>query len=108
MTSVRSRKSLEAPVGAAALITTIAILVMTVGSELYDPLKAWLAATFGHHWIGKGVLSIVIFVVVIALSYPRLTKAERSMTTWSNRLFAVVVLVTVIIIGFFTYEFFFG
>jgi len=108
MTSVKSKKSLEAPIGAATLITTFAILVMTLGSELYSPSKAWLAATFGHHWIGKGILSIVVFLVVIALSYSRLTKAERSMATWSNRLFATVILVTVIIIGFFTYEFFFG
>jgi len=107
MTSVKPEKSYEAPVGAATLVTTLAILVMTIGAELYPPLKAWLASTFGHHWVGKGVISIVIFVVVMALSYPILTKTPRSMASWSNRLFAVVILVTAIIIGFFMYEFLF-
>jgi len=108
MTSAKSERSLEAPVGAAALLTTVAIMVMTLGAELYPPLKTWLAATFGHHWLGKGIISIVIFLAVIALSYPKLTKVERSMGTWSARLLAVVILVTLIIIGFYTYEFFFG
>ena len=108
MSSDKPKKSLEAPIGAATLITTIAILIMTLGGELYSPFKAWLAAAFGHHWIGKGVISIVIFLAVVALSYPKLMRIERSMATWSNRLLATVILVTLIIIGFFTYEFFFG
>lgn len=83
-------------------------MVMTIGPELYPPLKAWLAATFGHHWIGKGIISIVLFLAVIALSYPKLTKVERSMAAWSARLLAVVILATLIIIGFYTYEFFFA
>ena len=108
MTSAKAERSLEAPVGAAALVTTLAIMVMTIGAELYPPFKAWLAATFGHHWLGKGIISTVIFLAVIVLSYPKLTKVERSMGTWSARLLAVVIFVTLVIIGFYTYEFFFG
>ncbi len=108
MASVKPKRSLEAPLGVATLVTTVAITIMTLGSELYPPLKAWLATTFGHHWVGKGVISIVLFLVVAVVSYPALTRSERSMAAWSYRLVAVVVLATVTIVAFFTYEFFFG
>jgi len=27
-------------------------------------IKSWLKTTFGHHWIGHGILTILVFVLV--------------------------------------------
>lgn len=43
----------------AAPILTIMIIV----AELFAPFKNGLKAAFGHHWIGKVVISIILFVL---------------------------------------------
>lgn len=43
------------------------VVVMTIAAELSAPFKALLAETFTHHWIGKGVISAVAFVVFYAI-----------------------------------------
>jgi preprotein translocase subunit SecY len=45
-----------------AIFTVIFIAIATVLSELYHPFKSWLAETFTHHWIGKGVLAVIVFL----------------------------------------------
>ncbi len=42
----------------------VLVVVLTVGAELFAPLKSTLAAVFGHHWIGKGVLSAALWLTV--------------------------------------------
>lgn len=49
--------------------TMIAITGLTIAAELNSPLKNWLAATFSHHWIGKGVIGVVVLVVVGGLCW---------------------------------------
>lgn len=41
------------------------IVVATVIAEKMPLFKDKLAAVFGHHWIGKGDLAIVLFFLVI-------------------------------------------
>jgi hypothetical protein len=51
---------------AAAIGTITAVIfitIITIAADLYLPLKNWLADTFYHHWIAKGVLSIIIFLI---------------------------------------------
>ncbi len=38
------------------------IVLMTIVSEQNKPFKEILAKIGGHHWIGKGVVSIVVFI----------------------------------------------
>ncbi|MBI4177137.1 MAG: hypothetical protein HY516_02120 [Candidatus Aenigmarchaeota archaeon] len=57
-------KKLNVYAGAHAASWTLAALV--VGAELLAPLKAVLSAVFGHHWIGKAVITTFMF---IAFSY---------------------------------------
>jgi uncharacterized membrane protein YqhA len=46
-----------------AIITVLGITFMTVYAEFNAAFKNFLKATFYHHWIGKGVLAIVIFFI---------------------------------------------
>ena len=45
----------------AAAVTIAWVAVVTIFSELSGSFKALLSSIGGHHWIGKSVLSIVIF-----------------------------------------------
>ena len=48
----------------AAAVTIAWIAVATIYSELSSSFKELLASIGGHHWIGKSVLSLVVFGVL--------------------------------------------
>lgn len=41
-----------------------ALAVMVIASELSEPFKSLLKAAFTHHWIGKLVITSLIFVAI--------------------------------------------
>lgn len=45
----------------AAAVTIAWVAVVTIFSELSGSFKALLSSIGGHHWIGKSVLSLVLF-----------------------------------------------
>ena len=45
----------------AAAVSIALIAAATIGSELFGAFKQLLSSIGGHHWIGKSVLSVVIF-----------------------------------------------
>jgi len=49
------------------IITAVFIVVSTILSELYEPLKTFLADVSGHHWVTKGIFSIIIFAILYFL-----------------------------------------
>ena len=89
-----------------AIVSIIFTAAITIGGELYLPLKDWLKNVFSHHWLGKSVLSIAVFIVSGAVGYPFLknTDSERL----ANRLwllFWVTILATGALVGFYIYEY---
>lgn len=48
----------------ATLATILFITLLTIAAELNAPLKGWLAATFTHHWVGKGILAMALFALL--------------------------------------------
>ncbi len=40
------------------------LALMVISAELFSPFKDFLKATFSHHWIGKIVISIVVFLLL--------------------------------------------
>ncbi len=46
-----------------ATVTVVFITIITVWAELAPGLKTWLANTFTHHWVGKGVLAAAVFFI---------------------------------------------
>lgn len=88
-----------------ATLTIFFIIFITILADLMPNLKAWLAATFTHHWIGKGVLAAVLYLVVFALLRAAMrqqpdgaTAAHLKFLTW------LTVLGTITIFAFFYYE----
>ncbi|MGB7453115.1 MAG: hypothetical protein WBM36_13395 [Lysobacterales bacterium] len=45
----------------AAAVSIALIAAATIGSELSAAFKQLLSSIGGHHWIGKSVLSVVVF-----------------------------------------------
>ena len=44
------------------------IVIVTIWGELSTPFKTFLANITGHHWVTKGVFSLVFFVLLYLLS----------------------------------------
>lgn len=85
-------------------LSIIAIAVLTILGDLFKPLKNWLANTFYHHWVGKGVISFVGFYIVgYILSFLVSDNRDReaTMLLW---LFWVSLLSALAIFGFYYYE----
>lgn len=46
-----------------AIITIIFLTVIIITADLYLPLKDFLKSAFYHHWIGKGILGVALFLI---------------------------------------------
>ena len=91
------------------ILSTIAVVIfipiITIAAELTAPLQEWLKNTFYHHWVGKSLISAIMFVGLCVLTFvvPYKTGLERI----NRLLFILVTLVllgTLAIFGFFSYE----
>ncbi len=87
--------------GAAASAWLLAILV--IAAELIEPFKNFLKAVFIHHWIGKGVIITIAFLV-----FGFLLKNKSSIGTFSDEKIAwySVLGSLIVIFLFFIMEFF--
>ncbi len=91
-----------------AILAVIFIAIATIGGELHSPFKQWLKLTFFHHWIGKGVLSLIIFFA-IGLFARGLMSNKQSVTHFLLVCLSwVIVLSMFSIFGFYFYEVFFA
>lgn len=82
----------------AAALAVLFITALTLASELFPPLTAWLKAAFSHHWIGKSVLSVVFFAgAFFALFYSNI--ADRRLSKMTVRK-ASIALAASVVIGF--------
>jgi len=100
-----------------AAITIVFITAITITGELYNvagangkmvsPIKDFLKAIFGHHWVGKGVLAVALFVILSGLLYIIFRKQSNSQSlVWTLSLLTyTLILGTVTIFGFNIYEF---
>ncbi len=62
----------------AAVVTIIVVTVVTLLGELSKPIMAALTYPTGHHWITKNFLSVIVFLVVLALASRGPQAAEKS------------------------------
>ena len=99
-------KSLHA-ITVGAIIAVIFVMIITIAGELFSPLKSLLKEAHQHHWVGKGVWSIIIFVVVSGIFY---FTGKHSGNTITSRLLNVLswilILSALALFVFFIYEFY--
>lgn len=99
-----------ASVALASIASILFITFATIYAEFNKPFKDWLASTFNHHWVGKGVLAVVIFFVVAILHWVASLKMHPiAIDTKVRRiliaLFIITILSTLAITGFFILHF---
>lgn len=89
-----------------AIAAVLLVVLLTIAGDLYAPLKKLLKDVHHHHWIGKGVWSAILFMVM-ALGYGVFSKAPQDEKTprLLKTLSWVTALGTVVLILFFIYEF---
>jgi hypothetical protein len=51
----------------ATIASIVWVVASTILSEEYAPFKDFLTRTFSHHWVGKGILSLVIWGILYYL-----------------------------------------
>ena len=98
-------------------LTIIFITLLTIGGELYtitgvdgktlNPIKELLKSLHGHHWVGKGIWAIGFFIITTIVMYliHRNTEKQPALHFYVRMLTYMLILGTVALYGFFTYEF---
>lgn len=46
-----------------AMTSALTLVVLVIAAELAEPLKEILKILFWHHWIGKGIIVYLVFLV---------------------------------------------
>ncbi|MFB0568414.1 MAG: hypothetical protein ACETV0_02165 [Nitrososphaeria archaeon] len=95
----------------ATWITLITIATVTIASELSAPFKDALAAITGHHWVTKGLVSFVVFLVLLIvigliLRTTARTRVEMNATLWNLITIIMVFACGGAIFGFYLWHFF--
>lgn len=90
----------------AATVTIVTVTSVTIWADLAPPVKAWLAALTGHHWVTKSWLSLGLFWVLFGVLY-WVTKgvAARRVHRALLTLEVVSLVSAMSLLGFFVYEF---
>ena len=88
-----------------AIITEAVIVILTIVSELYGKFKGILTAMTGHHWISKGLISLILFFVLY-FAFRKLKTKENDIWKYTKSVFWITLLSSLIIFLFFVVEFF--
>lgn len=91
----------------AAVKSIFVTIIITIAAEFSAPFKAWLKAFTGHHWITKSWLSVIVFalaffIVYVLVKNPSTVRVKRAL----NLLLASLLTGSVILLGFFIFEFY--
>ena len=83
--------------------------ILVIAKETDEAVYEWLANTFGHHWIGHGILTLIVFFIFTLIGAGLYHGTELS-DKLENKLIALiilgVVLSVVLIAGFFLIHFY--
>ncbi len=113
---MNSNKLLKSSVLSGAL-TLVFILAITIAGELYkvagangamvNPIKDLLKSLHGHHWVGKGIWAIALFLVSWLLLYfvTKESESDGKLSTYVSMLSYTLIAGTLAFYGFFTYEY---
>jgi len=90
----------------AALFNAILVVLKESNESVHD----WIAGTFGHHWVGHGILVLIVFIIFTLIG-SAVGGGENLSETKSNTLILVAVaatIISVLIIGGFMIMHFFS
>lgn len=99
-----------------ASVTVVFVVLITIAGELYkieaggkmiNPIKELLKSLHGHHWVGKSIWSILLFVSATLGTYfvSRNDTNESRLHLYVSLLTGLIAIGTAVLFGFFTYEY---
>lgn len=105
VSSARARIVHGALLGASA--AALLVVFLTIGGELWGPLKQHLADEHYHHWVGKGVWATITFFVISAISALGIKSTDSAVTRRLVILLSWTLMLSfVLLFGFYLYEYF--
>ncbi len=91
----------------AYFIGSIFNAILVVWKETDESIYNWLKNTFGHHWIGHGIITLLVFFIILGLSIAGIREggSVEEKSGLVNILVIVGTLLSfIIILGFFMME----
>lgn len=86
-----------------AASVAVFVAAITIYGELHAPLKDWLKINFSHHWVGKGVLSAALFLVLF-IGFLFKTPNEKFLNFSLKLAFWLAIISSAAILIFYLYE----
>lgn len=88
-----------------AITAVIFIIAITIAADIYLSLKDLLKSVFSHHWIGKSILSVAVFIIVGAISFLLPIQANEEKISRLLRALSFLLIIGILaIFSFFVYE----
>jgi len=85
-------------------ITALFNAILVVIKETNAGVKTWLKVIFGHHWIGHGILGLIVFVLGILIIMSAYRRSEINDKLTRNLILTIIastLLSFLIIAGFY-------
>lgn len=99
------RKKVLSAATAGATVTIVFLTLITVMADLQPALKDSLKSAFTHHWIGKGILAVVVFFIVwLTMLAQKRQPDDQRLSAGLMTLTWTAIVGTVILFSFFIYE----
>lgn len=89
----------------ATIGTLLYIPIITIAGELYEPLKNFLKNTFWHHWLGKSVILVVLYILLVLIFSGMKENGEEKEGKYLVWIMAIAMLGAFSIFGFFVVEY---
>ena len=86
------------------ILTFIWIVFLTIYSELNSAFKDFLKNMFGHHWVTKGILSLVFFFLAYFI-LNKIIKGDKNISKQINLVVITAIIGCLAIFLFFVYGF---
>ena len=83
------------------ILTSILITFLTIYAEMNEVFKEFLKNAFYHHWVGKGIISIIFFILLAQLIH---LKQKKDINKFINSFFIITILCSLAIFIFFFLE----
>lgn len=91
----------------AAASSIFVVTAVTIIAELSAPFKDGLKSFTGHHWVTKSWLSVIVFALAFLAIYAFTKKPKTSRVRHALQLLlAFLIGGTLILLGFFVFEFY--
>ena len=87
------------------IISIVVTVVITIFSEVSSGFKSLLTKISGHHWLTKGIIALVLFFILY-FAFGKMKTKDSDIFKYTKAVFWITIVCSLIIIGFFVFEFF--